>query len=168
MEPRLYWVETPELTGRVAITLRPRGFEFLDADVASWKASGVDVVVSLLACEEAEAIGLGEQGAACQRQGIAFVACPVADFSVPLSMDDARRIVEDLGHHLDAGRTLAFHCFASRGRSPTLAAAVLVRQGLAADDAIARLSTARGLQVPETEQQKQWIFDFARTPRRTR
>lgn len=162
MEPRLYRVVAPELKGQVVITRRPRGFEFLDDDVASWRAQGVNVVVSMLERHEAAALGLDQQGAICARHGIEFVSVPVADFAVPPSIEAVRTIVDGLVAHLEAGRSVALHCFASRGRSPTLAAAVLVQQGLSADDAVARLAFARGLHVPETRQQRQWIDDYAR------
>jgi protein-tyrosine phosphatase len=159
--PVLYPVNTPELKGRVVITRRPRGFEFIDIDVASWAARGIDVVVSMLEAEEAKTIGLDQQGAACARHGITFVHVPVADFAIPPSVQDAHAVVKDLGRELDAGKTIAFHCFASRGRSPTLAAAVLIHQGLSAATAIARLSEARGHDIPETSQQLKWIKDYA-------
>ena len=47
------------------------------------------------------------------------------------------------------------------GRSGLLAAALLVSSSVDPDAAIRRVSDARGLPVPETAQQKEWITKFA-------
>lgn len=161
-QPALYWVDTTGSSGRIVITRRPRGFEFLDVDVASWRVRGVDIVVSLLDVEEAARLGLGDQAAVCRRHGIEPVMLPVADFSVPPVMADAMPILDHLTQRFRDGQTIAFHCYASRGRSPTFAAAVMVNGGLAPDDAIRRIARARGHDIPETAPQRQWIFDVAR------
>ena len=163
MPPRLYWADTPELSGRLCITRRPRGGGHLRADVASWRDCGIDVVVSLLEADEAERLDLGGEGRACVSLGLAWVSFPVADFAVPALIEAAAATIDALARQMAAGRSLAFHCYASRGRSPTLAACVLVRRGLSADDAVARLSAARGHAIPETVEQRRWIADYARS-----
>jgi protein-tyrosine phosphatase len=166
MSPTLYWVPTPEVTGRIAITRRPRGFQYLDEDIASWRTRGIDVVLSLLAADEALSLGLDQQGTLCTRHGIRYLSFPMPDFSAPLSQESVEPIIQDLAATVRSGLTAAVHCHASRGRSPTLAAAVLIELGLTADDATARLSLARGLAVPETHEQRLWIANFERSRRR--
>ncbi len=161
MEPELYCAETPEISGRVIITRRPRGFQFLDEDVATWRARGIDAVVSLLEVGEAELIGLDHQGEVCRKHGIVFVPYPLVDFSTPPAPAKVRPTIEGLAGLISNGKSVAFHCYASRGRSPTLAAAVLIELGLSADDAMARLSRARRHVIPETPEQRQWILDYA-------
>jgi protein-tyrosine phosphatase len=160
MEPWIKWVSTPELPGRVAITRRPRGGEFLDRDIATLRDGGLTMLVSLLAEAEALELGLDRQGDTCRAAGLAFVHVPVRDFGVPGSFDVALAAVDQIAAGISQGGAAGFHCYASRGRSPTLAACTLVRLGLSSEDAIARLSTARGMPVPETETQHQWIAEF--------
>ena len=59
-------------------------------------------------------------------------------------------------------RSLLLHCFAGMGRSVLLAACVMVLKGTHPEDACVRISDARGISgLPETEEQRDWIFDFA-------
>jgi protein-tyrosine phosphatase len=67
--------------------------------------------------------------------------------------------------HLAAGRGVAVHCYAGLGRSPLLAAMVLIDHGLDATEAIARVSRARGAAVPEMPEQHTWLADYARLHR---
>ena len=47
MLAQLYWIDAP--TGRrLAILARPRGGDWLEDEVRSWRGQGIDVVVSLL------------------------------------------------------------------------------------------------------------------------
>jgi hypothetical protein len=43
------------------------------------------------------------------------------------------------------------------GRSPLLLACILVSRGLAAEDAWKAIGTARGLPVPDTVEQREWL-----------
>ena len=45
-----------------------------------------------------------------------------------------------------------------------LAACVLIALGTDPDAALTRIAVARGLPVPETAEQRQWVLDFARRP----
>ena len=42
-----------------------------------------------------------------------------------------------------------------------VAACLLVEEGIDSDVAMLALSSIRGVDIPETEEQKQWIYDFA-------
>jgi hypothetical protein len=57
MRTELYWIERP-WRGRLAIMPRPRGGDWLDDEIQSWRRSGVDVVVSLLTREEESDLNL--------------------------------------------------------------------------------------------------------------
>lgn len=58
MLAQIYRLQAPK-AGRLAIMPRPRAGGWLEDEIASWKESGVDVVVSLI--ERAEIIELGRQ-----------------------------------------------------------------------------------------------------------
>ena len=142
MEPWIKWVEAPELTGRVAIIRRPRGGKHLDGDLASLRDRGISIVVSLLADVEVEDLQLDRAAAACRAAGIVFVWLPIDDFGVPASATAAREAIAQIAANIEAGGAAGFHCYASRGRSPTVAACVLIKLGLSSDDAVQRLSAA--------------------------
>ncbi len=167
MLPILYRVETGrDDLGPIAITSRPRGEPNLAASVAHWRQEGIDIVVSLLATEEAAMVGLAGERDACVAAGIEFVNLPVQDFGVPSSYGLWLPAVTRLADQLQRGSSIATHCYAGLGRSPTLAACVLVKAGLPAEDAIDRLSAARGCPVPERATQHAWILAFERIVRR--
>lgn len=157
--PTLFWIEAP-FDRRLAVSRRPRGGTHLAADVAGWRSNGVDVVVSMMEEEEAADLGLASQALVCRQHGIELLSCPVRDHGIPDAQDAVLRCVDKALVHLGAGRRVAAHCFAGIGRSPLFVACVLVRHGLDADTAWERLATARGLQLPETGEQWQWVADF--------
>ena len=158
--PRLYWIEHP-FGGRLAVTARPTGGLELDNAVAGWRAANLDVVVSMLEAEEAEDLGLGLQERLCGKQGIIFLNCPVPDHGLPEDRAAFLAVADQVLEHVRAGRRAAAHCFAGIGRSPLLVATVLVRHGLDPDIAWARVSQARGIVVPDTDAQWQWLADVA-------
>ena len=44
-----------------------------------------------------------------------------------------------------------------------IAACALICSGIEASEALARIKTARGLAVPDTDEQRDWIMAFGRT-----
>ncbi len=51
MRTDLYWIDGP-WNGRLAIAARPRGGDWLDDEVGSWRQAGLDMMVSLLTPDE--------------------------------------------------------------------------------------------------------------------
>lgn len=158
MEP--FWIETGNEL-RVAIVPRPRGGDWLEDEAISMKKAGVDVLVSMLRDEEAAELGLTAEAAACSTAGIEFKSFPIQDREVPAHLASFKAFVEQLRAELHSGRSVAVHCRASIGRASLLLAGVLCAEGFSPEDAFKRLSTARGLQVPDTAEQVQWIERFA-------
>jgi protein-tyrosine phosphatase len=128
----------------------------LDAVLADLRASGVDILISLLPSDQAAALDLGDEPAAAARAGLAFRSLPIPDFGVPDRAEFAEPLRELTGE-LDQGRHVAIHCWGGVGRSSLLAAALLVTRGTAPDAAWAQIAQARGLPVPETAAQRHWI-----------
>jgi hypothetical protein len=59
-----FWIRKEGL--RLAITPRPRGYDWLVDDISLWKRAGVDVLVSALSHYETEDMGLLEESQCCQ------------------------------------------------------------------------------------------------------
>jgi len=137
----------------------PRLAERLDDKVLNWSNEGIECVVSLLEPEEMP--GLTEAEAElCQEFGIEFVSFPIRDKTVPPSLDLFVKLVTSLSGQVAAGRAVAIHCRAGIGRSTTLAACILIWFGVNPEVALDMISEARGVEVPETEAQRQWVLHF--------
>lgn len=154
---RLHWIETP--VGRFATSPAPSG-SALSAEVQRFVAAGVEVVASCLELPEAAAIGLAGEGAALKSADIGFVHHPIPDFGTPVDAPSTDAIVSKLADLLRAERTVAVHCRGGIGRASTLAGCVLVNLGVGAEEAMDRISAARGLRVPETQGQRLWVHGY--------
>lgn len=161
MNPKLYWINGP-WPGKLAISARPRGGDWLEDEIAGWRRSGVDAIVSLLTPQENEDLQLSEESTFSQARGLEFVALPIEDRDVPSSWDEASRVIAKVSEMLRQGRNVAVHCRQGIGRSGTIAAALLIREGSAPDDALKVISEARELPVPETPEQLTWVREFSK------
>jgi protein tyrosine phosphatase (PTP) superfamily phosphohydrolase (DUF442 family) len=151
----IYWIPT-EQTGRLGVSSRPRGGDWLSDEVASWRSAGVDVVVSLLTAEEQRELDLEAEAVASTNVGLTFFSLPVPDRSVPGSGVEA--LTQRLRARLVAGESVLIHCRQGIGRSACLAASVLVVLGVHAAEALAGIRQARGQDVPDTSEQRDWIL----------
>jgi protein-tyrosine phosphatase len=125
------------------------------------RLAGVDILVSMLPADEAIELGLAAEEQLCEQAGITFRSFPIPDRQTPSSMTAFSKFVAELSSEAQAGRSIAVHCRASIGRSSLLLAGLLVSEGLTPEDAFSRLSTARGVEVPDTPEQVRWVRQFA-------
>ena len=161
MKVEPFWVPGP-WAGRLAIVPRPRGGDWLEDEVRAWRAAGIDVVVSLLTSDEAGDLGLNEERAEAEGQGIRFESFPVPDRGVPSSRAGFAELLAGLGRQLDAGRTVAVHCRQGIGRSALVAIGLLVWSGVDPAQAVGTVAAARGRPVPETPDQLRWVHELAK------
>jgi protein-tyrosine phosphatase len=159
MRTELYWIEGP-WQGKLAILPRPRGGDWLEDEVQGWRATGIDVIVSLLTSDEVADLDLGQEGGLCEAHGIDFRAFPIVDRSVPASRKATLDFVKKLAKLLAEGKSIAIHCRQGIGRSALIAACLLVLSGIVPDAAFLRVSEGRGCSVPETSEQRQWLMEF--------
>ena len=162
MFTKLYWIDGP-WRGRLAISSRPRGGDWLEDEIKNWRSNGLDTVVSLLTPEEMKDLGLQNEEHCCWANGIQFLSFPIIDRSVPSSDSDTVRLLQRLETDLDQGKSISVHCRQGIGRSGLIAVGLLAGRGLSPADAIERVSKARHAMVPETEGQRTWINSFAAT-----
>ncbi len=160
-EKPLFWIEMPG-PGRLAIAARPRAGDWLIDEINGWRLAGVDEVVSLLEPHEMHDLELDGEAEACSQAGIAFTSFPISDRGVPSSLMKTRALVTDCKGWLSAGRGVLVHCRAGIGRSALVLACVLVSLGDRPEAALARIRSARGLEVPDTPTQTQWVEAFGR------
>jgi protein-tyrosine phosphatase len=160
MPPDVFWIDRVE-KGLVGIMPRPRGGEWLDRDVQTLAKAGVSVIVSLLTADEVAELELQDEERLCGDCNITFISFPITDRGVPLSIPEARRAVDLVLEELRAGKNVAVHCRMGIGRSALVAACVLKCQGITVDEAFAMIGKARGFSVPDTDEQKAWVREFA-------
>lgn len=156
IRPDVFWIPGP-WRGRLAIATRPRGGDWLDDEARAWRRAGVDSVVSLLEDEETNQLELVNEGHAAECQGMSFVSFPIPDRGVPASIEAAVAVIGRIASQLDVGKNVIVHCRQGIGRSGMIAAGVLINSGMSAAQALKIVSSARGLSVPETPDQRKWI-----------
>ena len=160
MSTDLHWVNGP-WPGRLALSARPRGGDWLDDDIANWKHSGIDAILSLLTPEEERDLDLEDEAAAAKKHSVDFSSFPIPDRQVPRSESSLRQLVESVNSKLRAGGNVLVHCRQGVGRTGLVAACLLIKNGMSPGAAVETLSTARGVPVPETSEQRDWIERFA-------
>lgn len=155
MRPTLYTVAW-EAAGTLSTMARPRGGDWLHDEMRALRAIGVDVLVCALPAAERDELELNDEPAVAAAAGMEFVAVPVVDLGVP-DPEAVLPMLRGLAARLRAGAHVVTHCRFGIGRASLLAAAVLVLDGATPDDAWRRIASARGLDVPDTEEQRRWI-----------
>jgi hypothetical protein len=160
MQPGFNWIDGP-WPGKMAVLSSPRGGGLLDDEIHRWRLAGVDAVVSLLMEDEIVFLNLGAEAELIRKQGMQYLSFPIPDQCAPASREDTLQLVTRLGALLSQGKNVIVHCRGGVGRSPMIAACVLVTAGLTADEAFKKISDARGLPVPQMPEQRCWVEDFA-------
>lgn len=147
---------------RLAFSSRPRGGPALAGDIAEWRAAGVDAVISLIDSVEERELALEEEPLFCRTYGIEYVSFPIKDRSVPASPDAVASLVDWVVSDLRRGLGVVIHCRLGIGRSGVIMACVLHALGHQPDTLFPILSSARGLPVPDTPAQADWVRRFTK------
>jgi protein-tyrosine phosphatase len=160
MRTELHWVDGP-WPGKLAIGPRPRGGDWLADEVADWSRAGIGGVVSLLTSDEEESLDLKKEAATVDRQGMSFISFPIPDRQVPGSRAALASTLERINNDLSSGKSVLIHCRQGIGRTGLVAACLLVAKGWNPSAAVEHLSSARGVPIPETTEQRSWIDHYA-------
>ena len=160
MHKELYWIEG-HWRGRLAVGPRPRGEDWLKGDIANWKRAGINAVLSLLTPDEEKDLNLDREADEVKALGMDFTSFPIPDRQIPKSETKWAEAVERVASDLSAGKYVLVHCRQGIGRSGLAAACLLVKKGMSPGAAVELVSAARGLPVPETAEQRDWIDHYA-------
>jgi protein-tyrosine phosphatase len=155
---QLFWIDGP-WRGRLAISARPRGGDWLVDEVNDWRRAEIDTVVSLLTAEECQDLELIAEAKLCSAAGMEFISFPIEDRKVPDSSLSVARLLAQLGAQLMDGKNVVIHCRQGIGRAGLIAASILIAHNVEAQRAIAVVSGARGVPVPETDEQRAWVTE---------
>ena len=129
------------------------------ASLANIARLGIHQVVSLLEASEARNMGLEEEYQETRALGLGYSSFPIPDMGIPNSMTDFATVTRRLVRQVDSGVNTLVHCYAGVGRSGLFAAGMLLHVGLDAEQAFAHVSKMRGLKVPETPEQRNWLVE---------
>jgi protein-tyrosine phosphatase len=140
---------------------QPGGDDWLAEDLRSLKEQGVTLIVSLQEEDEAEYGGLKDEPRLCGEMGLRFRRFPIQDHSIPPLDQTTFDFIEELVREVKAGESVAVHCMAGIGRSGLICISVLIALGMESVAAMNAASDARGLALPETDEQCLWLRDYA-------
>lgn len=160
MQPIFYKVE-PIGGGFIAIMARPRANESAENEFAALFDAGIRRIVSLLEVHEEFVLGLEHEAQHCADADISFESFPIPDRGVPSNPHKLFELSKETYHRCAGGESTVVHCRAGIGRSSLVAAAILLHCGFEVDKAFARVQKARGLEVPDTPEQAQWLRDHS-------
>lgn len=158
-----YWIQDRQRP-RLAIVPRPRGSDWLRDDLLQLREAGIDVLVSLLSDHEAWALGLSEEGTIAEELGMRFISHPIPDREIPGDLAGFRQLIANLAVDVRAGKSVGAHCRACIGRSTVLIASLMISLGADGEEALRQIAEARGLEVPDTPEQRAWILEYRPGP----
>lgn len=140
---------------------RLRGGDWLEDEIRSLKASGVDAVASLLERAEIKELDIAEEQPLCEANGISFLSFPIPDRDVPPSGPEALDFAGSVLNLLRSGESVVIHCRQGVGRSALIAACVMAVGGVPVNEAFEKIESARGCPVPDTPEQRRWVANLA-------
>ena len=160
MVPKVYPING-SWRGKLFLSSRPRGGDWLEDEVSGWRRYGIDTVVSLLTDDEEQELGLGHEASEARKHDLAFVSYPIPDRGVPSNTSTLSDLLETIQRDLGHGKNVLVHCRQGIGRTGLVAASLLVREGMEPASAIQNVSKVRGVQIPETPEQENCIYGVA-------
>jgi ADP-ribosyl-[dinitrogen reductase] hydrolase len=135
----------------------------LDIDLQALRTEfGTDVLVPLIEDHEFVLLGIPELVPRAEALGMRVRRFSIVDVSVPVPDQDVafRALIDDLHALLIGGQNVTVHCRGGLGRTGLVAASVLVRHGVEAVDAVARVRAVRPGAI-ETRAQERYVEAYA-------
>lgn len=156
MLAEIYWI-----TENLAIMPHPRGNDWLEDEIASFKEFGVDAIISLLEPIESYDLEITKEEYWCKEKGILFLHFSIPDRDIPTYFDEAKIFIKKICELMNEGKKISIHCRQGGGRSSMIAASILILQGFSVETAFELIKEKRGCQVPDTLKQIDWVKNFA-------
>jgi atypical dual specificity phosphatase len=154
---RFYWLIEGEIAGcsrpggsnRIAAnttTDQPRTSpsEQLDQDLIWLHSQNIAAVLTLTEAPLEEEV--------LERHGFEVLHLPVPDMTAP-SPEQMQEALDFIDIQRSMGHAVAVHCLMGQGRTGTILAAYLIRRGITAEDAVARLRVICPGAIESTDQQ---------------
>lgn len=132
----------------------------LESVLGKLRAQGVSRIVSLLEPVEADKLGAGQEAELCQQVGLSYQNYPIKDFATAENQSKFVGFIDELYQLLLAGENIVVHCYAGIGRTGLTIGSILIRHGVPAKDAMDLMSEARGRNMPQTQEQYEYLLEF--------
>jgi hypothetical protein len=94
--------------GRLCISPRPRGGDWLADEIAAWHTIGADTVMSLLTHEEVTELELQDEATHSQSHGICFRTLPIPDRGLPGSDESVDALIDARSTELESDKLCSF------------------------------------------------------------
>lgn len=138
----MYWIPLAGVSGRLACSARPRSTQ---------EVEGFQLVINLLEDHEIQELQLG---------WLQALRLPIPDRGCPPDRQALRQLLDRAQQSLQRGEHVLVHCRAGIGRSGLICACLLARLGVPPQGIWKLLSGLRGVDVPDTDEQKAWFASF--------
>ena len=155
MRPSIFRIERSG-PGKLSTMARPRGNDWLEDEMNGLRDIGVEVLVSMLTHNEANELDLLGEAAAASKAGLEFFSCPTPDRGWP-DIDQFLDLLGRLEAATEQGQHVVGHCRMGIGRASLVAAGLLMSEGQTGSEAWQTVSVARGMPVPDTDEQRTWL-----------
>jgi protein-tyrosine phosphatase len=156
MYTKIYWIHQFD-NAQLGIMARPRGNDWLEEEIIKLKKQNIGIWISLLEPHETSEVGLRDQASLCSKHKLNFINFPIVDRGVPEKGSKVDQLISQLALKIQGGETIVIHCRMGIGRSSIIAASILLQYGFKTEQILQKITSARGLKVPDTEQQVQWL-----------
>ena len=161
MISNIYWINEKKIGEKLLGTMaRPRGNDWLDDEIKWLKIRKIDYLICLLEDSELTKLGLNREKELCKKWKIQFVNLPIEDVNIPKASGKFIKLVEDLAKEIRQEKKVVIHCRMGIGRSSILAGAIMIKLGFEGKEVFEIISKYRKLEVPDTEEQRNWILQI--------
>ena len=162
MRPDIYQIELIG-SGSLSIMAKPVSGDWIEEEFKNISSLGINRIVSLLEAAEAYEVGLEEEPELTKKYGMDFVSFPILDRGLPDSLEGYGHLIHSLYLDTAGGLNTVVHCRSGIGRASLVAAGVLLYCGFEPSEAFSHISKKRGVSVPDTEEQYEWLINHSRT-----
>lgn len=146
------------LDGVLAGCARPGMWGALPDDLQEARSQGITAIVSLTEAPLPIAV--------LREADMRYLHLPVVDFTPP-ALEQIEEFVRFVDSVREEGGAVLVHCFAGQGRTGTLLAAYLVKNGLTAKEAISRVREIRPGSI-ENKSQERMVHRFSAAYRKAK
>lgn len=157
MKPDIYQVECIG-SGFLAVMAKPIAGEWIEDEFSGIAYEGIRQIVSLLEPHESYELGLQNEEMLAIQYGMEYISFPIKDRHLPSSLKQFSELTTNLYHQIASGKNTVIHCRSGIGRSSLVAGGVLLHCGFTAKHAFEHISQKRGVQVPDTKEQTNWLI----------
>ena len=146
-------------SGSLSVMAKPVAGEWIDDEFSGISNYGINRIVSLLERSEAYEVGLKDENIYAEKNQIEFVSYPIPDRGLPESVIEFSKFTKGIYHSAAEGNNIVIHCRVGIGRTGIVAAGVLLHCGFTAVQAFEHISNKRGVSVPDTPEQENWVIE---------